>query len=82
MSQWIRLRLPSCRHGFESQAHYLRFKYYVSGTISKIVRYHHEDICTLFTLHFIVKNVKLRGKSRSFISKVIIVNHFRERERD
>ena len=24
-SQWIRLRLPSCRHGFESQAHYLCF---------------------------------------------------------
>ena len=25
IAQWIRLRLPSCRPGFESQAHHLRF---------------------------------------------------------
>ena len=25
IAQWIRLRLPSCGPGFESQAHYLRF---------------------------------------------------------
>ena len=25
VTQWIRLRLPSCRPGFKTQAHYLRF---------------------------------------------------------
>ena len=25
IAQWIRLRLPSCHHGFKSQAHHLRF---------------------------------------------------------
>ena len=25
VAQWIRLRLPSCRPGFKSQAHHLRF---------------------------------------------------------
>ena len=25
IAQWIRLRLPSCRPGYESQAHHLRF---------------------------------------------------------
>ena len=29
IAQWIRLRLPSCRPGFESQAHHLRFYQFI-----------------------------------------------------
>ena len=29
IAQWIRLRLPSCHPGFESQARYLRFFIYI-----------------------------------------------------
>ena len=29
IAQWIRLRLPSCRPGFESQAHHLRFHEFI-----------------------------------------------------
>ena len=29
IAQWIRLRLPSCRPGFESQAHHLSFYQFI-----------------------------------------------------
>ena len=29
VAQWIRLRLPSCRPGFESQAHHLSFYQFI-----------------------------------------------------
>ena len=29
IAQWIRLHLPSCHHGFESQAHHLSFHQFI-----------------------------------------------------
>ena len=29
IAQWIRLRLPSCNPGFESQAHHLRYYQFI-----------------------------------------------------
>ena len=53
IAQWIRLRLPSCRPGFESQAHHLCFHQF----IKKIV-YCGKD-----------ENKQKRGRDRSIFKK-------------
>ena len=43
IAQWIRLRLPSCRPGFESQAHHLNFYH---GRLRCI----YSQICAIFVM--------------------------------